>query len=63
MGTLETKIKQVYISRGLCLLDLKTRVCVPTGARCYIARGLLLTREIAAFFMLFYFGYILIFLK
>lgn len=24
-------------------------VCVPTGASCYIARGLLLTREIAAF--------------
>lgn len=47
MGTLKTR--QVYISRGLCLLDLKTRVCVPTRTRCSIARGLLLTRQIAAF--------------
>lgn len=48
MGTLKTKTKQVYISRSLCLLDLKS-VCVHTGARSYIARGLLLTQEIAAF--------------
>lgn len=53
METLKTKTKWAYISRSLYLLYLKTRVFVPTEARPCIAAGLLLTGEIARFFMLY----------
>lgn len=61
MGTLKTKTKQVYISRSLCLLDLKTRVCVSTqGPGAILLEGYYWLGRLQLFYVVLLF-YILIF--